>query len=131
MAIGNTLAMAPSGAASPANGAEPAERANERGGLEMKPSAVAERRPEGAGPGRARRGMSLVELLVVMAILGALLAFGVPAVAKMLRRMQCSATLSGISRVLTTARLAAIKGVSGAAVGTPPAPVVVLIEKGG
>lgn len=80
---------------------------------------------------RARRGISLVELLVVIAVFGALLAFGVPAVGKILRRTESSSTLSGIARVLGTARLAAIKGVSGATLTTPPAPVVVLVEKGG
>lgn len=80
---------------------------------------------------RARRGISLVELLIVVAVFGALLAFGVPAVGKILRRTESQSTLSGIARVLNTARLAAIKGVSGATLATPPAPVVVLVEKGG
>jgi prepilin-type N-terminal cleavage/methylation domain-containing protein len=95
------------------------------------------RGPSRAARRRALRGISLVELLIVMAILGALLAFGVPAVGKMLRRMECASGLSGMARVLNSARLAAIKGVSGATAATPttpavpPAPVVVMIEKGG
>ena len=97
----------------------------------MKPLAVPGRRRRPAAPGRPLRGVTLVELLVVMAIIGALLAFGVPAVGKTFRRMEGSSALSGVSRILTGARLAAIKGVSGATPGNLPAPVVVLFEKGG
>lgn len=94
-------------------------------------SILRSRRLSAAPRRRAARGISLVELIVVMAILGALLAFGLPAVRKILRRTEGSSALSGIARVLNTARVQAIKGVSGATAATPPAPVVVLVSKGG
>jgi hypothetical protein len=98
----------------------------------MKPSVLRRtRRRGGPSTARALRGVSPVELLAVLAILGALLAFGIPAVGKMLRRMEGSSTLSGITRVLNSARLASIKGVSLADAVTRPAPVVVMIERGG
>lgn len=89
------------------------------------------RRPRGPSPGRAARGVSLIELLVVLAIIGIVGMFALPAIAKTLRRMQSQSTLSGIARAATSARLGAIRGVSGATATTPPAPVVLLIEKGG
>ena len=122
---------APSSAAAPGTPRPPASRstsarASPRTGSprRSRPSTTPKmsgRRPSASGA--PCRGVTLVELLLVILILGALLAVGVPTVAKMLRRMECASALSGVTRVLTTARLAAIKGVSGATVTTPPAPV--------
>lgn len=89
------------------------------------------RRRRGPLPGRPARGISLVELIVVLTIIGIVGLFAVPAIAKTFRRMQSQTALGGIARAANSARLGAIRGVSGATAVAPPAPVVLLMEKGG
>jgi len=61
-------------------------------------------RPHISGDRRSRRGFSLVELLVVMAILAMLLAFGVPAISRArmsAKKIECLNNLRNIALALT------------------------------
>src|SRR5512142_1830468 len=60
-------------------------------------------------PSRRPRGFSLIEILSVVAVLGVLVAVATPIATKAIRRARALSASSELNRVLTQARLNAVK----------------------
>ncbi len=70
-------------------------------------------------PGRGQRGVSLIEILIIVAVIGVIMLFAVPLTANQLQRIHARSTINEFTMALRAARMMAV---------TQQTPIDVIVE---